>query len=263
MVSGAYPDGRRVIWSNGRQTIAKLDHDTLEVLAVLPTGDERVTPVEVLEDDLRGLDELRGRAAVDHALTMALTYLVGLDGVYALVDRDNTLFLTRKTASSPIARPTRPTRPLPSRSRPAGTSRPRSDAIPEDWAQLPDAPSRRIAGLGRADMGDPDRAAIQTEQSITVSGYGAMTVNNQPPTLVEGLPEAAGRALCFYLGHDPAFRPLGLHEFEWNPATRTVEEAWVCTTVLSPNSVPYVSQGSGLVYTCGTRDRRWTIEAVD
>ena len=137
------------------------------------------------------------------------------------------------------------------------------DAIPEDWDQFPDAPSHRIAGLGRADMGDPDLEAIQTEQSITVSGYGAMTVNNQPPTLVEGLPESAARALCFYLGHDPAFRPLGLHKYEWNPATRTLEEAWVCTTVSSPNSVPFVSQGSDLVYTCGTRERQWTIEAVD
>ena len=33
--SSPYPDGRRVIWSNGRQTIAKLDYDTLEVLAEL------------------------------------------------------------------------------------------------------------------------------------------------------------------------------------------------------------------------------------
>ena len=27
--------------------------------------------------------------------------------------------------------------------------------------------------------------------------------------------------------------------------------------------MPYVSQGSDLVYTCGTRDRQWTIEGVD
>ena len=33
--SGEYADGKRVIWSNGRQTIAKLDYDTLEVLAEL------------------------------------------------------------------------------------------------------------------------------------------------------------------------------------------------------------------------------------
>lgn len=412
MVSGPYPDGRRVIWSNGRQTIAKLDYDTLEVLAVLPTGDEPVTPVEVLEEGLRGLDELRGREAVDHALVMAMTYLVGLDGVYALVDCDNTLLLTRKDCvvayretdptdpASPIEVAARWDKPdevegsfvgvnltfdgrlilttdhgwlvcltrdfaevatlqLPGAAEEAaahwqrmldsgrargygwvrkslavgddggiyvtspdhlhkvvwtgarlstdeadGAWRARyrngagwgsgttpslmgfgpdedrfvvigdgdevvnitlfwRDAVPDDWEQLPDAPSRRIAGLGRADMGDPDLDAIQTEQSITVSGYGAMTVNNQPASVPEYLPEAGARALCFFLGHDPAYRPLGLHKFAWNPVTRRLEQAWVCTTVSSPNSVPYVSQGSDLVYTCGTRDRQWTIEAVD
>ena len=66
-------------------------------------------------------------------------------------------------------------------------------------------------------MGDPNRQAIQTEQSITVSGYGAMTVNNEPASIPDGLPEAAARSLCFYLGHDPAYRPLGMHKYEWNP----------------------------------------------
>jgi hypothetical protein len=137
------------------------------------------------------------------------------------------------------------------------------DDIPDDWTQLEGAPSRRIAGMGPANMGDPGLRAIQTEQSITVSGYGAMTVNNEPASMPEGLPQAGARSVCFYLGHDPAYRPLGMHKYEWNPATRTLEEAWVCAEVSSPNSVPFVSQGSDLVYTCGTRDRKWTIEAVD
>ena len=38
-----------------------------------------------------------------------------------------------------------------------------------DWKPLPGAPSRRIAGIGPANMGDPNRQAIQTEQSITVN----------------------------------------------------------------------------------------------
>jgi hypothetical protein len=57
------------------------------------------------------------------------------------------------------------------------------DEIPEDWQGLPGAPSRRIAGMGRANMGDPTRAAVQTEQSITVCGYGAMTVDNEPASI--------------------------------------------------------------------------------
>jgi len=412
LVSGPYPDGRRVIWSNGRQTIAKLDFESLEVLAVLPTGDQEVTPVEQLEVDLRGLDELDGREAVDHALVMAMTYLQGLDGVYSLLDRDHTLFLTRRDCvvayretdpsdpASPIEVAARWDKPaeiagefvgvnltfdgrlvlstdhgwlvclsrdfsdiatleLPGAREQAaahwqrmldsgrrggygwvrkslcvdesngiyltspdhmhkvvwtGTrlstdeadgawrSRYRNgagwgsgstpclmgfgpdedrfvvvgdgdevvnitlfwrDDIPEDWEGLTSAPSRRIAGIGRADMGDPDVEALQTEQSITVSGYGAMTVNNQPRSIPDGLPEAAVRSLCFYLGHHPEYRPVGMHKYEWNPRARALEEAWVTNEVSSPNSVPFVSQGSDLVYTCGTRDRKWTIEGVD
>ena len=33
LISGPYPDGKRTIWNNGRQNIAKLDYDTLEILA--------------------------------------------------------------------------------------------------------------------------------------------------------------------------------------------------------------------------------------
>jgi hypothetical protein len=411
LISGRYPDGRRAIWSNGRQTIAKLDYDTLEILATLPTGDQPVTPVEELENAIRGLDELRGEEAISHALTLAVTYLMGLDGVYALLDCDGTLFLTRKRCvvayreadssdpASPILEHARWERPpevegdfvgvnltfdgrlvlatdhgwvvcltrdfqevhvqqltdareraaahwqrmlesgrgaygwvrkslcidedngiyIPSvdhlhkvvwtgerlsndeadggwsaqyrngRGWGSGTTPSLMgfgpdedhlvvigdgddvvnvtlfwrDDVPEEWEQLPGAPSRRIAGLGSANMGRPDLTAIQTEQSITVSGYGAMTVNNQPASVPEGIPEAAERLICFYLGHDGDYRPLGMHKFEWNPANRRLEEAWVCHEVSSPNSVPFVSQGSGLVYTCGTRDRRWTIEAVD
>jgi hypothetical protein len=412
LISGRYPDGGRVVWSNGRQTIAKLDYDTLEVLTSLPTGDQPVTPVAELEVAILGLDELRGEEALGHALSLAVTYMLGLDGAYALLDCDGTLFLTRKTCvvayreadrSDPassifeFARWEKPTEVegdfvgvnltfdgrlvlvtdygwvvcltrdfqevrfqqlagaaehaaahwqrmlesgrdvaygwvrkslcvdehngiyIPSadhlhkvvwtgerlsideadgawsapyrngRGWGSGTTPSLMgfgpdedhlvvigdgdevvnvtlfwrDEVPEGWEQLAGAPSRRIAGLGRADMGRPDLTAIQTEQSITVCGYGAMTVNNQPAWVPEGVPESAERLLCFYLGHDDQYRPLGLHKFEWNPVERRLEEAWVCHEVSSPNSVPFVSQGSDLVYTCGTRNRRWTIEAVD
>ena len=75
------------------------------------------------------------------------------------------------------------------------------DLIPDDWKTLPNAPSRRIAGLGPAHMGDPAKKSIQTEQSITVAGYGAMTVNNEPSSLPDWLPEQGSRLLSFFLGH--------------------------------------------------------------
>jgi len=67
----------------------------------------------------------------------------------------------------------------------------------------------------------------------------------------------------FFLGHKPAYTPYGMHKYEWDPTERRLREAWVNTEVSSPNSVPFVAQESDLVYTCGTRDSQWTIEAVD
>ena len=409
--SGPYADGRRVIWSNGRQNIVKFDYDTLEILATLPIGDLPATPLAELEDHVGKLDSLRDHDAIVHAITLALNFLVGLDGVYSLLDCDHTLFVGRQggVVAFGDTDPDDPASPIIERGywdKPAhiegsivgvnitfdgrivvstdhgwivclardfseysaiqlpgaaehaaahwahmlasgrqgygwvrtslcvddsngiyvssvdhthkvvwtgqrlsldeadgawsapyrngngwgsgttpslmgfGPDEDRfvvigdgddvvnitlfwRDEIPHDWQQLPNAPSRRIAGIGPANMGNPDLPAIQTEQSITVSGYGAMTVNNEAVTVPQGLEGSRARLLCFFLGHDPAYTPHGLHKYEWNPTTRTFEQAWVCTNVSSPNSVPFVSQASNLVYTCGARDRQWTIEAID
>ena len=413
MISGPYPDGRRVIWSNGRQTINKLDYDTLEILAEhVIEGGEGKTPQAELEDNLRGLDEKEGWEAIEHAIGLSLKYMTGLDGVYALVDCDNTFFLGRKDHAVAYvdSDPTDPASAIVERDRwykpdhiegffvginitfdgwlvmttdhgwvvllkrdfseyraiqirggaqdaaaycaakaedyghtgfgwvrtstcvdddnsiylsscdhhhkvvwdgerlsideadgawsfpyrngaqnGSGTTPSLMgfgpdedhfvvfgdgdevvnityawrDEIPDDWEQLPDAPSRRIAGLGPANMGDPDLPAIQTEQSITVSGYGAMTVNNEPAMLPDGIPVRGKRLLCFMLGHKPEYTPHGLHKYEWNPVERRLDEAWVNNDVSSPNSVPFVAQASDLVYTCGSRDGMWTIEAVN
>ncbi len=410
LISSPYPDGRRVIWSNGRQQIVKLDYDTLEVLASLPTGVEPVTPDDELLAAADALDTLDAADALEHAVGLALRFLTGLDGVYSLLDRDHTLYVGTKTAivaygeadpsdrSSPIVELRRWQRPpeisgafvgmnltfdgrlvlstdhgwIVSLARDFGTydavalrhneiaaewcahqeqtrgnagygwvrtslcvddaggiyvcsrdhvhkviwtgdrlstdeadgawtaayrngagngsgttpslmgfgSEDRfvvigdgddvvnitlfwRDEIPDDWQPLADAPSRRIAGIGPAHMGQPGREAIQTEQSITVSGYGAMTVNNEPRTIPDGYPPAAVRLLSFYLAHHDEYTPHGLHKYEWDPQARRLRDAWVNTEVSSPNSVPFVSQGADLVYTCGVRDGRWTIEAVD
>ena len=50
---------------------------------------------------------------------------------------------------------------------------------------------------------------------------------------------------------------------EWNPENTEFTEAWVNKEVSSPNSVPQVSIGSNVVYTCGTRRGKWTIEVLD
>jgi hypothetical protein len=409
LISSPYPDGRRVIWSNGRQQIVKLDYDTLEILACYPIPGETVTPAPDLDAAARALDELSGEAAIAHAIDLTLQFMTGLDGVYAVLDCENTLFLGRKAGavayaddpsdrSSPIVEKARWDKPAQleglfvganitfdgrlvlttdhgwvvclerdfsdydtirlqhsdvaaewcahqqaargntaygwvrtstcvdedggiyvvsrdhvhkvvwtgsrlsvdeadgawtaeyrnSAGNGAGTTPSLMgfgdedrfvvigdgdrvvnitllwrDDIPSDWTQLPNAPSRRIAGIGPANMGDPDLEDIQTEQSITVCGYGAMTVNNEPAAVPPGFPPTAARMFVFFLGHDPTYSPHGLHKYEWDPRARQLREAWVNTDVSSPNSVPFVSQASEIVYTCGTRDGHWTIEAVN
>ncbi len=426
LISGPYADGKRTIWSNGRECIAKLDHDTLEVLATLDLSRERPgeppsgptdweAGVSGLDEGIHGSDD----GPVMHAAGLAARFMTGLDGVYALLDHQHTLFLGRTQAvvayaeedpadrSSPLVEKARWDKPpevegffvgvnitpdgrlvlstdhgwlvslardfsdhvavrlpgavvagadgdldvaarhcarmeaergntgygwvrtslccddqggvyassvdhvhrvvwtgerfsfdeadgawsAPYRNgtgRGSGTTPSLMgddpdgdrfvvigdgdevvnitllwrDAIPEDWECLPGAPSRRIAGLGPAHMGDPSRTAIQTEQSITVAGWGAMTVDNEPGSVPDWLPRRGARLLCFFLGHHDRFRPSGMHKYQWDPGTRAFQEAWVAD-VASPNSVPYVSLGSDTVYTCGTRGGQWTIEAVD
>ena len=411
LISGPYPDGKRTIWSNGRERLVKLDYETLEVLATLDLPGPESSTMTDWEAGVAGLDDLEGDEAVLHAVDLATRFLTGLDGVYSLLDANHTLFLGCKTGAvayaevdptdrcSPLVEVARWAKPaeveglfvgvnmtpdgrlvlstdhgwlvslardfsdhvavrLPGANKEAADHCARMEAergntgygwvrtsmccdetggvyvssvdhthrvvwtgerfsldeadgawsaryrnetgrgsgttpslmgfepdedrfvvigdgdevvnitlfwrdrIPEAWEQLPGAPSRRIAGLGAAHMGDLTRAAIQTEQSITVSGYGAMTVNNEPGSLPDWLPARGARLLCFFLGHHERFTPYGLHKYEWDPSTQTLMEAWVATDVSSPNSVPYVSQDADTVYTCGTRNGKWTIEAL-
>ena len=48
-----------------------------------------------LDGLVEGLDDLEGDEAVAHAIGIAARFMTGLDGVYALLDCDNTLFLGR------------------------------------------------------------------------------------------------------------------------------------------------------------------------
>lgn len=136
------------------------------------------------------------------------------------------------------------------------------DEIPADWNGLPGL-SRRIAGRRPATMGDPNLTAVQSEQSVGVLGYGAVIVNNEPAHIPWYLPKRLSPVLVALLATRDDYRPLGVQKFGWNPETRTLDEAWVNREVSSPNSVPIISAGSGMVYTEGARDGHWTLEALD
>jgi hypothetical protein len=136
------------------------------------------------------------------------------------------------------------------------------DAIPGDWKQLPGAPSRRIAGYLPVTMGNPDTEASQTEQSVVVGGYGALVVNNQPRNLPWGT-ERFAVLISGFLGHLPTYQPFGVQKFAWDPDRRILSEAWVNHEVSSPNAVPILSLPTGLAFTVGARDGKWTVEAID
>jgi hypothetical protein len=412
-ISPAYPDGRRVLWSNGRENIVKLDADTFAELARYEIPGVAKTPVAEMDEALAGLDSLDGAAREALAIQLAARFLTGLGGVYYVLDSDNALFVggteeiikygeaDRSDPASPIVELGRWSRPaeitgefvgvnmtfdgklvlatengwvlvverdfgayqaillpfaidedaegysarkraetgrggngwvrnsmavgddggiyvasrqhmhevvwtgarLSSDPADGAWSEPYSntggngtgatptlmgfgdedrfvvltdgdvlmnyvlfwrDGIPAGWTGVPGAPSQRIAGQLPANMGDPSRTAIQSEQSVVVRGYGGLVVNNEPASIPPGFPALALRLLVSYLGDDPTFTPHGMQQFQWDPVARTLRSAWANPEIASPNTVPLVSVPGGLVYTGGARGRnRWTLEAID
>jgi len=139
------------------------------------------------------------------------------------------------------------------------------DGIPDGWKQLPNAPSRRIAGMQPAKFGDPNRKAAQSEQSMVCSGYGMFVVNNEPRNVPKEILDDAQSKILFigYLAYLKEFQPYGGEKFEWDPKTRTLKSAWVNTDISDINGVPLVSTGSNMVYVSGARNNQWTLEGID
>jgi len=164
--------------------------------------------------------------------------------------------------------------------------------IPDGWVAPDGAPSNRIAGMLPADMG-VDLEKVQTEQSVVVSGYGALVVNNEPNNIPPQLGEIDPRInslIVGFLGNEPLIQPYGMQKFKWEPAgtgselvcqhpdkpshncRHTIEVPidegrfvvdWVNNDVSSLNAVPIVSAASDAVYTVGARNGLYTIEALD
>ncbi len=410
-ISPPYPDGSRVIWSNGGDRIVKLDYQTMKVLATLPLPGKTLMTEAESESAIAAIQSKSGAALATEALQLAAKYLVGITGVYFALDRDNTLFVSGKDSIIAYhdADPADPHSPIAVRDewkRPSDVSGgfvganmtfdgklvvvtdegqivvlardfssyvaiaiPGSEVaaahnaevlkkgltagagswvrnsiavdpdggiyvasldqqhrvvwngkslstdakdgawsapylngtglgtgatpalmgfgsedpfvvitdgepvmnvvifwrneIPSDWKQLPGAPSRRIAGMARADMGNPKATSVQTQQGVVVGGYGAFVVNNAPHSVPANFPSAATQLLAAYAGADPMFTPKAMQKFEWDPKARHFALAWTNTKLSSPNAVPIVSTGSNIVYTVGVRDRKWTVEGVD
>lgn len=411
-ISSEYPDGKRVIWSNGGDRISKLDYDNLEVLAEAPVPGKELLSEAEADGILEQLDSLDGAELADVGFELSARFLAGVAGVYYLLDADNTLYVggpdsivaysdvdpddpsseihvsrewirppdiggtfagANMTYDGKIAMITNEgwvvvldsdfdnyeairmigaeealahNTAMAEEGRRAGTAdwvrnsiavdadggiyavsvghmhkviwngtelstdpahgawrepylngtavgsgaTPTlmgfgedddrfvaitdgeelmnvvlywRDDVPESATALPDAPSVRIAGQQAADMGDPTKEAIQTEQSVVVSGYGALVVDNEPASIPADFPTAGTRVLSGLSGADPEFTPKGVQKFEWNPDAQSFTEAWSTQEISSANSVPVVSTPSGIVYTVGARGGNWTLEGID
>ena len=99
-ISSPYPDGRRVLWSNGVNGIYKVDHDTYRVLAHLPGAN----PVPA--DDAGRADATLAAFDADNdgffALVRAFraaSVLRELSGVYTLVDRDHRFYVGERAGA--------------------------------------------------------------------------------------------------------------------------------------------------------------------
>ena len=93
LLSAPYPDGRRVLWSNGSDRLVKLDARTFEVLAVLPKAGAPRFDQPSADAAFKALNDAPAAQKPGAALRYAATTMAGLAGVYTLIDRDNRVYV--------------------------------------------------------------------------------------------------------------------------------------------------------------------------
>ncbi len=94
--SSPYPDGRRVIWSNGLDRIVKIDFETFEVLATYWVADARRWTEAEADASIARFDESNeGLFSIWRAFQDA-SKLRDLSSVYTVLDVDNTYYIADK-----------------------------------------------------------------------------------------------------------------------------------------------------------------------
>lgn len=131
------------------------------------------------------------------------------------------------------------------------------DEIPADFVQQPGTPSRRMAGRIAVTFGQPDIKAVQSEQSVAVSGYGAFVVNN---SMSEPTDSALGNLVVTGVTRPAA---MGVEKLVWDPVQHAWQVGWFRKDVNSPSTVPLISDGSNQAYVNGIVDGKWEITGLD
>lgn len=144
------------------------------------------------------------------------------------------------------------------------------DAIPADWQPIAPGKDRRIAAELPVNFGDANRKATSSEQSVLVSGYGAVVVSNDYRNVgllsgSTGTPiiDQMQNGLIVFNSGNVAIQPWGVQKFEWDSTARKLRSAWVRTDVSCPNSIPAMSEATNRFYCVGAFLGSWTIESLD
>jgi hypothetical protein len=97
--SSPYPDGRRVIWSNGLDRIVKVDFESFETLAThwVP-GAERYDEARA-DAAIAGFDASNGGIGAIYRAFREAAKLRDLSSVYTVLGRDNTYFMADKAGT--------------------------------------------------------------------------------------------------------------------------------------------------------------------
>ena len=133
------------------------------------------------------------------------------------------------------------------------------DEIPAAARAVDGARSRRIADQRPVLAGiSEQRAWVQSEQTIIVSGMGAFVVNN---LVEEGHPDRIIDVMTVGPVHAP---PRGVERFEWDAREQRFFSVWARGDVVSISMVPLASSGAGAVFVNGfSDDRGWEVTGLD
>jgi hypothetical protein len=133
------------------------------------------------------------------------------------------------------------------------------DTIPEGFVQRPGTRSRRIADQIQITAGLPhDAPWVQSEQSVSVFGWGAFVVNN---VIAKGHPDK----LVDVLANGPVVAPpKGMERVEWDPEAHRWRSVWARGDLSSTSMVPVTSAASRLVLVNGySTEDGWHVAGID
>lgn len=135
-----------------------------------------------------------------------------------------------------------------------------------------DALTGKIVNKAVVDFGVPSTSS-QSEQSVVISGYKAVVVNNwfndkdvsivckiyKKYAIAHDLSTKGPQGCPFFLGG----HALGVQQFEIDPKDGTVKSTWSRNDISCTSSIPVVSETDNTFYCVGKRGTQFTVEVVD